>query len=59
MFLRGYQRYGKHRISVDDANTYVAEMATLAHDLGAEDPPSDGAELEATSVSFPSRVATQ
>jgi len=41
MFLRGYQRFGKHRVSADDANAYVAEMAKLAHDLGAEDPPTD------------------
>lgn len=52
MFLRGYQRFGKHRVGVGDANAYVAEMALLAHDLGAEAPPSDGAELEATLLRF-------
>jgi len=52
MFLRGYQRFGKHRVSADDANAYVAEMAKLAHDLGAEDPPNDRAELEATLLRF-------
>jgi uncharacterized protein (DUF2236 family) len=52
MFLRGYQRFGKHRVSADDANAYVAEMAKLAHDLGAEDPPTDRAELDATLLRF-------
>ncbi|HEY1222685.1 MAG TPA: oxygenase MpaB family protein [Acidimicrobiales bacterium] len=52
MFLRGYERFGKHRISREDANSYVAEMATLARDLGAEDPPVNVAGLDATLLRF-------
>lgn len=45
MFLSGYQRYGRHRLSREDANTYVREMSTLAHDLGVLDPPTTVEEL--------------
>jgi len=52
MFLRGYQRFGKHRLLRGEANSYVAEMSKLARDLGAEDPPRDEVELEATLLRF-------
>ena len=52
MFLRGYQRFGKHRLLRGEANSYVAEMSKLARDLGAEDPPRDETELEATLLRF-------
>jgi uncharacterized protein (DUF2236 family) len=52
MFLRGYQRFGKHRVTLDDANAYVAEMAKLARDLDAESPPTTANELEATMLHF-------
>lgn len=45
MFLAGYQRYGKRRISRSDADEYVREMAGLACDLGAENPPTNLDEL--------------
>jgi len=52
MFLRGYQRFGKHHLTFADANAYVAEMSTLARDLGAQDPPTNCAELEGTLLRF-------
>jgi uncharacterized protein (DUF2236 family) len=47
MFLRAYQRFGRHSISRHDADAYVSEMATLARDLGSENPPTSVAELDA------------
>lgn len=52
MFLRGYQRFGKQRISPEDANDYVEEMSKLATDLGGEDPPHNLDELEANLQKF-------
>jgi len=52
MFLRGYQRFGKQRISRQEADDYVEEMAKLATDLGGEDPPRNLDELEATLQRF-------
>jgi uncharacterized protein (DUF2236 family) len=52
MFLRGYQRFGKQRISRDEADDYVLEMSKLANDLGGEDPPHNLDELEATLQTF-------
>ena len=52
MFLAGYQRYGKRRISERDAYDYVREMAGLARDLGAENPPSTVEELRASIEGF-------
>ncbi len=52
MFLRGYQRFGKQRLTRDEANAYVTEMSKLAHDLGAQNPPRDVAELEAALLRF-------
>ena len=39
MFLTAYRRFGTVRLSDADADRYVAEMATLALDLGMLDPP--------------------
>ncbi len=52
MFLTAYQRYGTVALSADDADRYVAEMATLALDLGMIDPPKSTAELAATIQRF-------
>ncbi len=52
MFLRGYQHFGKPRLSAQDCDHYVGEMARLATDLGAEDPPTNLAELEGTLLKF-------
>jgi uncharacterized protein (DUF2236 family) len=56
MFLRGYQTFGKQRITPDESNAYVAEMAKLARDLGAEEPPTTTAELQATLLRFRSEL---
>lgn len=52
MFLTAYRRYGAVRLSDDDADRYVAEMARLALDLGMVDPPTSVAELAATIQRF-------
>jgi uncharacterized protein (DUF2236 family) len=52
MFLAAYRRYGTVRLSDADADRYIAEMATLALDLGMVDPPRSVAELEATIQRF-------
>lgn len=46
MFLRGYQRFGALTLSTRDADDYVNEMATLARDLGAENPPTSVDDLD-------------
>jgi uncharacterized protein (DUF2236 family) len=52
MFLRAYQNFGARKITLSDANAYVKEMATLAHDLGVEAPPTSQRELDARLESF-------
>ncbi len=52
MFLSGYRRFGKRRLSDDEADQYVAEMMPLARDLGVLAPPATVAELDATLLSF-------
>jgi uncharacterized protein (DUF2236 family) len=52
MFLRAYRHYGTVTLSDADADRYVAEMATLAIDLGMTDPPRSVTELEATIQRF-------
>jgi uncharacterized protein (DUF2236 family) len=52
MFLSAYRRYGAVRLSDVQADRYVAEMATLALDLGMVDPPRSVAQLEATIQGF-------
>jgi uncharacterized protein (DUF2236 family) len=52
MFLRAYQNFGKLTISRAESDAYVNEMATLARDLGAEDPPTSVAELDARIESY-------
>jgi uncharacterized protein (DUF2236 family) len=52
MFLSGYQRFGALKITSAQADTYVKEMAQLARDLGAENPPTSVAELDATLEGF-------
>jgi uncharacterized protein (DUF2236 family) len=56
MFLRAYQSFGQHNISRSDADTYVNEMATLARDLGAENPPTSVAELDAQIEAYRSEL---
>jgi len=52
MFLAGYQRYGKDRLSRAEADQYVEEMVPLARDLGVENPPTTVKELNDTLASF-------
>jgi uncharacterized protein (DUF2236 family) len=52
MFLTAYRRYGARRLSDDDGDRYVKEMARLALDLGMVNPPTSVAELEATVQRF-------
>ncbi len=52
MFLRGYLRFGKLRLTRDQCDTYVKEMSRLARDLNVEDPPSTVAQLDATIERF-------
>jgi len=52
MFLAGYQRYGRERISPSEADAYVAETAQLARDLGVESPPTSLRELKEAIESF-------
>jgi uncharacterized protein (DUF2236 family) len=52
MFLAAYRRFGAVRLSDDDADLYVREMAGLALDLGMVNPPTSVAELEAAIQRF-------
>jgi uncharacterized protein (DUF2236 family) len=52
MFLNAYRRFGSQRISDDEADHYVREMAPLARTLGVLDPPESVAELNAAVLSF-------
>ena len=52
MFLTAYRRFGKLRLSDEEADRYVNEMAVLARDLGITDPPTSVAELNATIDGF-------
>lgn len=52
MFLAAYRRYGRQGLSDADADAYVAEMAHLARDLGAQDPPTTVAQLDAQIEAF-------
>jgi uncharacterized protein (DUF2236 family) len=52
MFLNAYRRFGTVRLTDDDADRYVREMAHLALDLGMVDPPTSVAQLEATIQRF-------
>ena len=52
MFLTAFRRYGSVRLSDDDGDRYVQEMAHLARDLGMMGPPTSVSELEATIQRF-------
>jgi uncharacterized protein (DUF2236 family) len=45
-FLTAYRRYGKERLSLDDTNRYLREMAFLADKLGAGRAPETRDELK-------------
>jgi len=52
MFLEAYRRYGRVRLSPAELDQYVGEMARLARDMGAEDPPTTLGELHAQIDAF-------
>jgi uncharacterized protein (DUF2236 family) len=52
MFLNAYRRFGSQRLSDDEADHYVKEMAPLARILGVLDPPENVAELNAAILRF-------
>jgi uncharacterized protein (DUF2236 family) len=52
MFLNAYRRFGSRRLSDDEADHYVKEMAPLARILGVLDPPENVVELNATILRF-------
>ncbi len=45
VFLQSYLRFGPHRLSPEQADQYVMEMAKVASDLGGETPPTTVNEL--------------
>lgn len=47
-FLSAHQRYGRTRLTAEQADRYVAEMARVAEELGVIDPPRTRAEVGAT-----------
>mgnify|MGYP001188900289 CR=1 FL=1 len=51
-FLTAYQRYATQRLTDDEADRYVAEMARLARLIGTEEPPETVAELRAAIERF-------
>ncbi|MGN9815069.1 oxygenase MpaB family protein [Streptomyces sp. SD11] len=44
-FLRAHQRYGRHPLTAEECDGYVADMARVGAALGVVDPPRDRAEL--------------
>lgn len=52
MFLSAFRRFGSRRLSDDQADRYVREMAPLAEALGSEPAPRNVRELEAALLSF-------
>lgn len=52
MFLNAFRRFGSRRLSDDEADRYVREMAPLAEALGSERAPRSVRELEAALLSF-------
>jgi len=52
MFLNAYRRFGSRRLSDDEADHYVKEMAPLARILGVLDPPESVGQLNAALLRF-------
>jgi uncharacterized protein (DUF2236 family) len=46
-FLAAHQRYGARRLTADEADEYVADMAVVARALGVNEPPRSVRELRA------------
>jgi uncharacterized protein (DUF2236 family) len=56
-FLVARRRFGSSPLSDEDAERYVAEMATLGERLGVDCPPRSTSELESTLRSYASELA--
>jgi uncharacterized protein (DUF2236 family) len=52
MFLNAFRRFGSRRLSEDEADRYVAEMAPIAEALGVERAPTSVSELNDALLSF-------
>jgi uncharacterized protein (DUF2236 family) len=52
MFLNAYRRFGSQRLSDNEADHYVKEMASLARTLGVLEPPESVTELNAALLRF-------
>lgn len=57
-FLAAHDRYGRHRLTASERDRYVAQMALVARDLGAEDPPETVAELAQALTRFRPELRT-
>lgn len=51
-FLRAHDRYGAHRLTRSEQDTYVAQTAHVAEELGSESPPRTAAELTEALAEF-------
>ncbi|MGH1565070.1 oxygenase MpaB family protein [Mumia sp. DW29H23] len=57
-FLRAHDRYGARRLDADERDRYVAQAAEVAWALGADDPPTDVAGLDARLDAFRPELAS-
>ncbi len=57
-FLRAYTVYGATTLTQDERDTYVAQTAEVARALGALDPPTTEAELDARMAAFRPELRT-
>lgn len=51
-FLTAHRRFGTNRLTADEADGYVADMAVIARKLGAETPPTTVSELRSQIAAF-------
>ena len=52
MFLEGYLRYGPEKLTRDECDNYVSEVARIARDMGVPNPPNSYDELQSCLQSF-------
>lgn len=55
-FLRAHQRFGAHRLTAEECDTYVAQTARIAHTLGVLRPPQSMNALSARIEDFRSEL---
>jgi uncharacterized protein (DUF2236 family) len=51
-FLAAHRRYGARRLSAEERDTYVAQAARVAEELGVPDPPRSEAELRSQLAAY-------